>query len=71
MRELSVQPTITEAPDKYRVTVDEVRLELSRVHPRKATGPDHFPNWILKHFSDILNLPLCAIFNVSIQEAYL
>jgi hypothetical protein len=69
IRELSVQPTITEVPDKYRVTVDEVRLELSRVNPRKATGPDNFPN--LKDFSDILSLPLCSIFNASIEEAYL
>ena len=71
IRELSVQPTITEVPDKYRVTVDEVRLELSRVNPRKATGPDNFLNWILKDFSDILSLPLCSIFNASIEEAYL
>jgi hypothetical protein len=51
--------------------VDEVRLELSRVNSRKATGPDNFPNWILKDFSDILSLPLCSIFNASIEEAYL
>ena len=63
IRELSVQPTITEVPDKYRVTVDEVRLELSRVNPRKATGP----NWTLKDFSDILSLPLCSI-TVEIQK---
>jgi hypothetical protein len=57
MRELSVQPTITEVSDKYGVTVDEVKLELSRVNPRKAN-----PNWILKDFSYILSLPLCSIF---------
>jgi hypothetical protein len=56
LRELSVQPTITEVPDKYRVPVDEIRLVLSR---------------ILKDFSDILSLPLCSIFNASIEEAYL
>ena len=44
---LSVQPTITEVPDRYRVSVYEVELKLSQVKSCKAVGPDHFPNWIL------------------------
>ena len=48
--ELSVQPTITEVPDGYRVSVDEVELKFSQVKSCKAEGPDHFPNWILRDF---------------------
>ena len=70
MRELSVQPTIIEVPDKYRATVGKVKLELSYVNPRKATAPDNFPNWISKDFSDILSLPLCSIFDLLIEKAY-
>ena len=69
--ELSVQPTITEVPDRYRVSVDEVELKLSQVKSCKAVGPDDFPNWILRDFSNILSLPLCSIFNASIEEACL
>ena len=69
--ELSVQPTITEVPDRYRVSVDEVELKLSQVKSCKAVGPDDIPNWILRDFSNILSLPLCSIFNASIEEACL
>ena len=69
--ELYVQPTITEVPDRYRVSVDEVELKLSQVKSCKAVGPDDFPNWILRDFSNILSLPLCSIFNASIEEACL
>ena len=37
----------------------------------KAVGPDDFPYWILKDFSNILSLPLCSVFNTSIEEACL
>ena len=69
--ELSVQPTITEVADRYGVSVDEVELKLSQVKSWKAIGPDHFPNWILRDFSNILSLPLCSIFNASIEDACL
>ena len=59
--ELSVQPTITEVPDRYRVSVDEVELKLSQVKSCKVVGHDHFPNWILRDFSNILSLPLCSM----------
>ena len=61
----------TEVPDRYRVSVDEVELKLSQVKSCKAVGPDYFPNWILRDFSNILSLPLCSIFNASIEEACL
>ena len=68
---LSVQPTITEVPNRYRVSVDEVEQKLSQVKSCKALGPDDFPNWILRDFSNILSLPLCSIFNASIKKACL
>ena len=71
MRELRERPTITEdATDKYRVSMEEVKVELSRVSQCKATGPNNFPSWILNNASDILSLSLCSIFT-PIDEAYL
>ena len=41
--ELCERPTVTEdVPDKYRVSMEEVKVELSRVNPCKATGRDNF-----------------------------
>ena len=73
MRQLCEKRTITEdVPDKYRVSIEEVKVEMSRVNScNKASGPDNFPNWILNNASDILNLPLCSFLNASIDEAYL
>ena len=38
--------------------------------PKKSSGPDQIPSWILKDFSHILCGPICSIFNASIAQAY-
>ena len=42
-----------------------MKASLSKVNPRKATGPDEIPGWILKEHSNLLAPPITAIFNSS------
>jgi len=37
-------------PAKYIISVDQVELELFRVQPNKAAGPDNIPAWVLRDF---------------------
>ena len=44
---------------------------LSLLNPRKATGPDGIPGWVLKENADILAQPISNILNQSYREARL
>ena len=59
-----------DVPDKYIISVDEVEKQLSRLNPRKATGPDKIPAWVLQDFAPFLSAPLCAVFNSPIREGF-
>ena len=41
---------------------------LLTLNPRKASGPDEVPNWLLKEYSDFLAKPVCNILNSSFDE---
>ena len=41
---------------------------LSKLNPRKASGPDCLPNWLLKTYAEILSRPICSIFNSSLLQ---
>ena len=47
-----------DVPDKYIISVDEVEKQLARLKPRKATGPDEIPAWVLRDFAPFLSGPL-------------
>jgi hypothetical protein len=36
---------------------------LSKLNPRKSSGPDCLLNWLLKTYADILARPICSILN--------
>ena len=57
-----------DVPDKYIISVDEVEKQLARLNPRKATGPNEIPAWVLWDFTPFLSGPLCAVFNSSSSE---
>ena len=52
------------------LTREAVENKLNKLDPNKATGPDKFPNSILKNLSHELSLPLTEIFNKSLSEGY-
>ena len=54
--------------DNLIISLKEVELKLMNTNLKKATGPDDFPNWILRDLCCIIAPPICAIFNQSIRE---
>lgn len=48
--------------------VSSVFSALRRLNPRKASGPDGVPNWLLKEYADFLGEPVCTILNTSFAE---
>ena len=50
-----------------------VEKQLARLNPRKATGSDEIPAWVvpvLRDFAPFLSGPLFAVFNSSIREGF-
>ena len=43
-------------------------LALNKLNPRKPSGSDKLPNWLLKEFAEVLAQPLCTILNSSFRE---
>ena len=41
---------------------------LSKLNPRKASGPDCLPNWLPKSYTEILARPICSILNDSLPH---
>jgi hypothetical protein len=54
----------------FSISLEEVELALSSIDISKAAGPDGIPNWLLRDFAPFLSVPLCAIYNASIQQGY-
>ena len=55
----------------YMVTADSVFLKLSSLNPKKATGPDGIPAWLIKENADLLLAPITNIINSSFSEGRL
>jgi len=53
------------------VSVESVRMKLSKLNPCKANGPDNMPGWLLKEHVDILAGPVSDILNYSYLEGRL
>ena len=51
---------LEDEPEFLSVTEERVLKVLSKLHARKASGPDNVPNWLLKEYADILASPNCA-----------
>jgi len=47
------------------VSVESLRMKLSKLNPYKANGPDNIPGWLLKEHADILAGPVSDILNYS------
>ena len=60
------QYDITTAP--YVVSTDSVFLKLSSLNPKKATGPDGVPSWLIKENADLLVGPVSDIIKSSFRE---
>ena len=43
-------------------------LALNKLNPRKPSGSDKLPNWLLKEFAEVLAQPVCTILNSSFRE---
>ena len=46
----------------------DICLALKKLNPRKASGPDGLPNWLLKEFAEVLAEPVCTILNSTFRE---
>ena len=57
-------------PNKFIISVNQVRKKLARINTKKAAEPDNIPSWILKECVDILSGPVCALFNSSLREGF-
>ncbi len=49
----------------------QIFKSLSSLRPRKATGPDGIPGWVLRENADILARPISGIINQSYRETHL
>lgn len=54
-----------------RITPNAVKQKLQSLDPNKAQGPDGIPSRVLKELSNEIALPLCNIFNLSIETSRL
>ena len=59
---------LEEEPEFLIVTEERVLKVLSKLHARKASGPDNVPNWLLKEYADLLAFPITQILNASYLE---
>ena len=55
----------------YMVTVECVFLKLSSLNPKKATGPDGIPAWLIKENADLFLAPITNIINSSFSKGRL
>ena len=46
----------------------DICLALKKLNPRKASGPDGLPNWLLKEFAEVLAEPVCTILNSTFRK---
>ena len=54
----------------YTISLVEVEQALSQINIHKSPGPDDLPNWFLRDFAPFLSVPLCAIYNASVQQGF-
>ena len=66
----SLPPPPDAVPDELIIHLADVERKLSRLKVHKAPGPDGLPNWLLRDFSSYFAGPVCAIYNVSVQEGF-
>ena len=59
---------LTQIPDKYSISPEEVERSLSAIQERRSIGPDDISNWLLKNFAHVVCRPVCSIFNSSIRQ---
>ena len=54
----------------YRNSANRERksCRASTLNPRKASGPDELPNWLLKEFAEVLAQTVCTMLNSSFRE---
>ena len=61
-------PPIDENSEVLKLDEYSVYSALLTLNPRKASGPDEVPNWLLKEYFDFLAKPICNILNNSFDE---
>ena len=64
-------PNSSHVPDRFLVSIEDVEKLLSQINPKKSSGPDDIPSWVLRDFSVWLAKPICHLFNTSVIEGYL
>ena len=65
---LDCLPPIDENSEVLKLDAYSVYSALLTLNPRKASGPDEVPNWLLKDYADFLANPVCDILNSSFDE---
>ncbi|CAH1264234.1 Hypp2921 [Branchiostoma lanceolatum] len=50
------------------LSIGQVKAQLKRVNPRKGTGGDHIPPWVLSNFHEELAPVMCNIYNACLQQ---
>ena len=54
-----------------RVTPEAVEKKLKELNQSKAQGPDNIPSKVLKELSKELAIPLCKLFNLSLESGWI
>ena len=62
---LDTLPPFDPDTEVVNLSVSSVLSALLSLNPRKASGPDGLPNWVLKDYADFLADPVCSILNSS------
>ena len=57
--------------DVLILSENDVSVALSKLNPRKASGPEGVPNWVLREYGDILSRPITSLLNSSFAEQQL
>ncbi len=57
----TISQTIQPVPDRYIITVPQLKKSLMKINISKARGPDCIPNWVLHDLASDLAPPICAI----------
>ena len=55
----------------YAISVEEVEQEPLLIKIYKALGPGGLPSWMIRDFAPFLKVPVCAMCNALIQQAFL
>jgi hypothetical protein len=66
----SIESTAVDFPEIEKVTLDEIKFEISRLKTKKAPGPDEMPSIVIKNLPPDAIQYLVAIFNACLRIGF-